>query len=63
MLAVITCCDAVARRDLLPETCPSPAGRLCPRALVSVGEAGLMAMQRASAPGHPGGGRPCAAHD
>jgi len=63
LLAVITCFDAVARRHLLLETGPSPAGRSCARTLVSVGDARLMAMRRASAPGYPGGGRPNAADD
>ena len=60
---MIACKYTVVARGCALEAYPSPVGDACPIALGSVGEAGLMAMQRASTPGEPGEGRPIAAND
>ncbi len=60
---MISCRDTVVARGFALEAHPSPAGDALPFALSLVGEAGLMAMLRASTPGRLGEGRPIAAHD
>ena len=61
-LLMINCRDTVAAQGIALEAYPSPAGDARPVAWRSVGEAGLMAMQRASTPGEPGEGRPITAN-
>ena len=61
-LLMIACRDTVVAPGFALESHPSPAGNACPIALGSVGEAGLMAMQRASTLGEPGEGRPITAN-
>ncbi len=62
-LLMINCRDSLVARGFALEAHPSPAGDACPIAFSAVGEAGMMAMQRASTPGEPGEGRPIAAND
>jgi len=62
-LLMINCRDSVVARGFALEAHPSPAGDACSIALRSVGEAGMMAMLRASTPGEPGEGRPITAND
>ena len=62
-LLMIACTDTVVARGFALEAHPSPAGDACAIAWAPVGEAGLMAMLRASTPVEPGEGRPTAAND